>query len=134
FWEERGAFTGEISAAMLISVGARWVICGHSERRRLLGESDHIVNAKLRRALENGLRVILAVGETEHERQDGRTEEVLASQLQGSLVGVGAEEFERLVIAYEPVWAIGTGLTASPEQAQSAHAFVRVCLSESHGS
>jgi len=125
FWEPKGAYTGEISAEMLASLGVAWVICGHSERRHILGESNEVVNRKVRRALGSGLRVILAVGETEPERVAGQTEAVLAAQLAGSLSDVSSQDLPRMVVAYEPVWAIGTGLTATPDQAQDAHAFVR---------
>src|SRR5579872_3772276 len=129
FWEDRGAFTGEVSAPMLLAVGCDWVIVGHSERRRILGESSEVVNRKLRAVLRNGLQAILAVGETRDERQAGRTEQVLEEQLRESLDGVTADEMARVVLAYEPVWAIGTGDTATPQQAGEAHAFVRSVLS-----
>ena len=132
FWEARGAFTGEVSAEMLVSVGASWVICGHSERRHLLGETDEIVNRKARRALETELAVILAVGETEGERAAGDTEAVLERQLTGSLADVDDVSLDRVVIAYEPVWAIGTGLTATPAQAQGAHTFIRTWLARAY--
>ncbi len=130
FWAEKGAYTGEVSAAMLKSVGARWVIVGHSERRHIIGESDEVVNAKLRLALSTGLDVVLAVGETESQREANETQYVLASQLGRSLDGVDKPAGARLVIAYEPVWAIGTGRTATPEQAQAAHAFIRAWLGD----
>lgn len=133
FWEDRGAYTGEVSAPMLVAVGCRWVIAGHSERRRLLGEGSDVVNRKLRAALRNGLHVILAVGETYDERQSGRMERVLEEQLRESLTGVDAADMARVVIAYEPVWAIGTGETASPQQAVDAHAFVRRVLADLYG-
>ena len=128
FWEDAGAFTGEVSAPMLQAVGCEWVIVGHSERRRLLGESSEMVNRKLRAALHHGLRVILAIGESGDERHAGQTEQVLQAQLHESLVGVRPEKADDLVIAYEPVWAIGTGETATPGQAHEAHAFVRQVL------
>ena len=130
FWESSGAFTGEVSAPMLSAVGCEWVIVGHSERRRLLGESSEMVNRKLRTALHNDLQAILAVGETRDERHAGRTEEVLEEQLRTSLAGVSVEHMEGIVLAYEPVWAIGTGETATPDQAREAHAFVRAILAE----
>jgi len=133
FWEERGAFTGEISAAMLWSVGVQWVICGHSERRHLMGESDEIVNRKARRALDSGLKVILAIGETEAERKADRTEAVLDAQLSASLIGLEGSALDNVVIAYEPVWAIGTGLTATPDQAQAAHSFIRSWMADRRG-
>jgi len=130
FWEERGAFTGEVSAEMLLSVGCKHVICGHSERRHVIGESSEIVNRKVRSALEGELKVILAIGETEVERHGGKTESVVSDQLRRSLEDIPAEIMRDVVIAYEPVWAIGTGVTATPEQAQAAHAFVRLVLVE----
>jgi triosephosphate isomerase len=133
FWEEAGAYTGEVSARMLVAVGCDWVIAGHSERRRLLGESSEVVNRKVRAALRQGLQVILAVGESRDERHAGQTEEVLSTQLRESLVQVRTEDVERLVVAYEPVWAIGTGETATPDQARDAHAFVRAELEQIYG-
>jgi triosephosphate isomerase len=132
-WAEAGAFTGEVSAAMLTAVGCTWVLVGHSERRHILGESDEVVNRKLHAALHGGLNVTLAVGETREERHGGHTEKVLDTQLTRSLASVRAEQMERLVIAYEPVWAIGTGETASPDQARDVHAFVRSVLARLYG-
>jgi triosephosphate isomerase (TIM) len=128
FWEDSGAFTGEVSAPMLIAVGCEWVLTGHSERRHILGETNEAVNRKLRAVLRHGLNAILAIGETKEERRAGRTESVLNEQLKGSLASVGSEDMGRVVIAYEPVWAIGTGDTASHEQVQEAHAFCRAVL------
>lgn len=125
FREDRGAYTGEVSADMLLAVGCSWVIVGHSERRRILGESSEIVNLKLHAALRNGLNVILAVGETLTERHAGSMEAVLEEQLWGSLQGISAEDMAGIVLAYEPVWAIGTGETATPAQAREAHAIIR---------
>jgi triosephosphate isomerase len=133
FWQDSGAFTGEVSPPMLTAVGCEWVIVGHSERRHIIGESSEIVNRKLRAALHGGLRVILAVGETREERHAGQMERVLREQLEQSLEQVEAEPMERIVIAYEPVWAIGTGETATPDQARDAHAFVRRVLGELFG-
>ncbi len=133
FWEDRGAYTGEVSAPMLASVGCRWVIVGHSERRRLLGESSYVVNRKLHAALRNDLDVILAVGETHEERETGHMERILTDQLRESLAGVGAGSMGHVVIAYEPVWAIGSGETATPEQAGEVHALVRQVLAEIYG-
>ncbi|MDF1756289.1 MAG: triose-phosphate isomerase [Verrucomicrobiales bacterium] len=130
--EASGAFTGEVSAAMLKEVGTSYVILGHSERRSLFGEDDAIINAKVKAALANGFTPILCIGETLEEREGGKLEEVLKSQIQGSLADVSAEQMVNVVIAYEPVWAIGTGVTASPEQAQEAHAFVRGLLKETY--
>jgi triosephosphate isomerase len=123
--EEEGAFTGEVSPAMLLDVGCHWVILGHSERRHILGESDAFINRKIKAALAAGLEVIFCVGETLQEREENRTEWVLETQLAGGLEGLAAAALAHLVIAYEPVWAIGTGRNATPEQAQEAHAFLR---------
>jgi triosephosphate isomerase len=123
--QPKGAFTGEVSAAMLLDVGCRYAIVGHSERRHILGESDAFVNRKVRAALSAGLVVILCVGETLEERQAGRAEEVFYRQVAAGLSGLDASGLERLVLAYEPVWAIGTGHTAAPEQAQRAHSAIR---------
>jgi triosephosphate isomerase len=130
YWEKGGAFTGEISAAMLRDLFVRYVVLGHSERRQLLGETDEIVNRKVRAAHEASLRPIVCIGETLEQRERGEVEKVLGTQLRGSLAGLGAKELNETVVAYEPVWAIGTGKTASAEQAQEAHAFVRQTLTE----
>ena len=130
YWEKGGAFTGEISAAMLRDLFVRYVVLGHSERRQLLGETDEIVNRKVRAAHEASLRPIVCIGETLEQRERGEVEKVLGTQLRGSLAELGAKELNDTVIAYEPVWAIGTGKTASAEQAQEAHAFVRRTLAE----
>jgi len=126
--EMSGAFTGEISPTMLRELFVRFVILGHSERRQIFGEMDAVVNKKVHTALACGLRPIVCVGETLEERDSGREKEVLETQLRGSLAGVTAEQMIGIVIAYEPVWAIGTGRNASPEQAQDAHAHVRSVL------
>lgn len=126
--EAPGAFTGEIAGEMLRDVGCRYVIVGHSERRALYGEDDAMVAGKLARALEVGLAPILCVGESLAERDAGRTEEVVGRQLAAVLDEVGDAGMAGLVIAYEPVWAIGTGRTASPEQAQTVHRFIRARL------
>ncbi len=120
-----GAFTGEVSAAMLADVGCRYVILGHSERRHGLGESDGFIRGKLQSALAAGLRIILCVGETLAERQAGQLQAVLSRQVQSALEGLNQQQLAQVVLAYEPVWAIGTGQTATPEQAQEAHAFLR---------
>lgn len=125
-----GAYTGEISARMLKEVEVKHVVLGHSERRSLYGETNQVVNAKVIAALEARLHPILCIGETLEERDGGMIEKVLESQLRESLAEVGARRVQDLVIAYEPVWAIGTGRTASPEQAQEAHAFVRKVLTD----
>lgn len=120
-----GAFTGEISPLMLKDAGCSWVILGHSERRQLLDETDQLINAKVLQALEDGLQVILCIGETLEERENGEMLDVLATQVKGGLVGVSKEQMTNLVIAYEPIWAIGTGKTATDDQAQEAHSFIR---------
>ncbi len=124
-WEKPGAFTGEISAHMLRELFVRYVIVGHSERRALFGETDAIVNKKARAALDAALKPIVCIGETLEQRDAGQVERVLAEQLRGSLAGFGTKDLGETVLAYEPVWAIGTGRTASPQQAQDAHAFIR---------
>src|SRR5437867_10431368 len=124
-WEDAGAFTGEVSPIMLKDVGCRYVIVGHSERRHGLGETDPFINTKVHAALNAGLDPILCVGETSDQRKAGRTEAVLDGQLVGGLQGLNGSQAQRLTIAYEPVWAIGTGVNATPEQAQEAHAFIR---------
>src|SRR5438045_2857628 len=129
-WEPNGAFTGEISSALLRDLLVRYVVLGHSERRTLFGETDEIVNRKVRAAHEAMLRPILCVGESLDQREGGEVEKVLTTQLQGSLAGLGPKELHETVIAYEPVWAIGTGKTATAEQAQEAHAFIRGVLRE----
>ncbi|MGC1479072.1 MAG: triose-phosphate isomerase [Chthoniobacterales bacterium] len=129
-FEVSGAFTGEISPAMLRELYVRYVILGHSERRQLFSETDGIINKKVKAALASELKPILCVGETLEERDGGRVNDVLRTQLTGSLADVAADDYSDLVIAYEPVWAIGTGRTATPEQAQDCHAFVRSVLAE----
>ena len=124
-WEAQGAFTGEISAGMLKAVGCTYVIVGHSERRQLFGETDSWVSKKARAVLHAGMRPVVCFGETLAERDGGRTLEVCATQLRGSLAGVAVEEMAHVVLAYEPVWAIGTGRHATPAQAQEVHAHVR---------
>ena len=131
--EPAGAFTGEISAAMLLELQCEYVILGHSERRTLFGEDDAFINRKVRAAHEARIMAILCIGETLEERDGGKIEEVLKTQINGSLAEVGAMRMIETVIAYEPVWAIGTGRTATPEQAQEAHAFVRSLLVEKYG-
>jgi triosephosphate isomerase len=132
-WEAAGAFTGEISGAMLVGVGCTHVILGHSERRHGMGETDSQVNNKLAAALTVGLIPIVCIGETKEERQGDETERVLTRQLTGSLAGLTPEQMVGTVLAYEPVWAIGTGLTATPEQAQAAHHFIRTWLRTEFG-
>jgi triosephosphate isomerase len=125
YFETEGAFTGEVSAQMLLDAGCRYVIVGHSERRHILHEDDALINRKAQAALAAGLVVILCVGETLAEREANRTEAVLQTQLNGGLAGLSADQMGQLVIAYEPVWAIGTGRNATPQQAQDAHSFIR---------
>jgi len=129
----QGAFTGEVSATMLLDFGCRYVLVGHSERRSLFGESDEDVADRFEAAAQAGLEPVLCVGETFEERQAGVTEEVVGRQLRAVLERVGAAAFGRALVAYEPVWAIGTGLTASPEQAQAVHAFIRDTLTALDG-
>jgi triosephosphate isomerase len=123
--EPSGAYTGELSAAMLVDVGCTHVILGHSERRHGLGETDAFINQKLLAALKAGLIPIVCIGETLEEREQDRTEAVVGAQLDGSLAGLEPDQMAGVVLAYEPVWAIGTGRTATPEQAQQVHAFIR---------
>lgn len=125
FWEEEGAFTGEVSPGMLSDAGCSHVIIGHSERRQFFGETDETVNRKLKCALRVGLSTIVCIGETLREREAGETLAVLERQVKGGLMGISATEMEKVILAYEPVWAIGTGRTASDDQAQEAHAFIR---------
>jgi triosephosphate isomerase len=127
-WERNGAFTGEISAALLRDLFVHYVILGHSERRRLFHETDEVVNRKVRAAHEATLRPIVCVGETLEQRDKGNVEKILSIQLRGSLKDLSEKELQETVIAYEPVWAIGTGRNATPEQAQEAHAFIRKTL------
>lgn len=124
-WEKSGAFTGEISPLMLKELYVRYVILGHSERREYFGETDAIVNKKVFSCLESGMRPIVCVGEKLEDREAGNTEAVVEEQTRGSLAGLTAEQMKEVVIAYEPVWAIGTGKTATSEQAQEVHAFIR---------
>lgn len=130
YWEEKGAFTGEVSAALLKAAGVSHVIIGHSERRQLFGETDATVNKRLQAALKAGLIPIVCVGETLAERDAGQLQQVLSTQVAGALAGFSEAQLETLIIAYEPVWAIGTGRTATSAQAQEAHAFIRSVLSK----
>ncbi len=123
--KEKGAYTGEISADMLLTVGATYCILGHSERRQYQSEDDLLVNAKARRALATGLTPIICIGETIEQREAGDTEKVIGAQVDGGLSGFTADDLKKTVIAYEPVWAIGTGKTATPEMAQKVHRFIR---------
>lgn len=130
---KHSAHTGEVCADMIKDVGASHVIIGHSERRQYYGESDKTVSQKTKAALHFGLTAIVCVGEMLDERESGKAEEVVKSQLANGLDGLTVADLERIIIAYEPVWAIGTGKTATPEQAQEMHAFIRKALAESHG-
>jgi triosephosphate isomerase (TIM) len=125
YWEAEGAFTGEISTRMLVEAGCAAVIIAHSERRQYFGETDERANKKVKAALAAGLTPILCVGETLAEREGGKTEEVLERQIRGGLAALTGAEFSRIILAYEPVWAIGTGRTATPELAAGAHRFLR---------
>ena len=133
YWEKEGAYTGEISADMLTAVGCRYVIIGHSERRQYFGETDGTVNNRIKAALDAGLIPVMCVGETEQERDAGQTFSVLDKQVKSGLHNYVANDLETLVIAYEPVWAIGTGKTATKEQAQEAHLHIRGLLTELYG-
>ncbi len=134
FWEEKGAFTGEISPAMLRDAGCKWVIIGHSERRQYFSETDETVNKKINAALKAGLKPIVCVGETLEQRETNKTTDVIEAQLSGGFAGIAADAFKNITIAYEPVWAIGTGRNATGEQAQEVHAFIRGWLANKHGS
>jgi triosephosphate isomerase len=128
--ERQGAFTGEISASMLKDVGCTYVLCGHSERRHVIGETDELVNKKVAAAISGGLLPILCVGELLEERDAARTAEVVSRQMKSCLAGLSAEKVSAVTIAYEPVWAIGTGLTATPKQAEEAHVLIRRLIAE----
>ena len=129
-WEKSGAFTGELSAQMVVEVGCHYVILGHSERRQYFHETDELVNKKTKAALAAGLHPIVCVGETLQQREAGETQKVVETQVRGSLAGIDAKGLLNTVVAYEPVWAIGTGKTASPAQAQEVHALIRRVLKE----
>jgi len=133
FWLREGAYTGEISAPMLAAIGCRWVIVGHSERRQYFHETDETVLKKTQAALEAGLTPIVCVGERLEEREAGATETVLRTQCAGGIAGLTAEQFAHIVIAYEPVWAIGTGKTATPEMAAHAHGVLRSEMTACYG-
>ena len=133
YFESSGAFTGEISAAMLKSVGCEFVILGHSERRTIFGETDEYINNKIKKANESGLKPIFCIGELLEEREAGITEKIIANQIKYGLKDISAEEMGNVIIAYEPVWAIGTGKTASPEQAGEVHKFIRGLINDKYG-
>lgn len=132
-WDDEGAYTGEVSAKMLAELGCEYVIIGHSERRNLFRETDEIINMKLKQALKEGLTPILCLGESWQERESGNTEKVLEEQLKKGLNGINKDSMAKVVIAYEPVWAIGSGKNATPEQAQQAHQSIRRVLKELYG-
>lgn len=132
-WESEGAYTGEVAPAMLLQLGVEYVILGHSERRQYFGETDEFINRKIHAALKAGLKPIFCVGETLQEREAGSTRDVINRQVAGGLAGVTDGFPDRLVIAYEPVWAIGTGLTAEPEEANDVIRHIRAILGSSHG-
>jgi triosephosphate isomerase len=132
-WEEKGAFTGEISAPMIKDAGCRYIVIGHSERRQYFSETDETVNKKIKAALTHDLIPIMCIGESLDEKEKEKTMEKIESQLNGGLEGMGQEEMRRIIIAYEPIWAIGTGLTATPSQAEEVHGFIRDKLAEKYG-
>ena len=131
--KDKGAFTGEVSAAMVASTGAEYCILGHSERRAYYHEDYEILKNKVELALANGLKVIFCIGEVKEERLENKQNEVVKAQLEGSVFNLSAEQWANITLAYEPVWAIGTGLTATPEQAQEIHAFIRGLVAEKYG-
>ena len=133
FWEERGAFTGEISPIMLKEAGCQYVVVGHSERRQYFGETNETVNKKIKAALNHSLIPIVCLGESLEERKKEQTIEKVARQINEGLQGLSQKEVRQIIIAYEPIWAIGTGLTATPSQAQEVHAFIRGQLEERYG-
>ena len=130
FYEDNGAFTGEVSANMLKSVGCEYVILGHSERRTIFGENDETINKKNKKAIKSGLKVIFCIGESLYQRENGTTNEIVKSQIFKGLEGITSEEMKSVIIAYEPIWAIGTGKTATPAQAQEVHLFIRELVAE----
>jgi triosephosphate isomerase len=130
YYQDKGAFTGEISASMLKDTGCAYALCGHSERRHVIGETDELINRKVTAAIVGGLLPILCVGELQSEREAGQTEEVVTRHIRKGLAGLSAEKVWAVTVAYEPVWAIGTGLTATPQQAQEVHEFIRGLLAE----
>lgn len=133
YWAKEGAFTGEISGPMLKAIGCTWVIVGHSERRQYFGETEETVLKRTKAAIEAGLKVIVCIGEVLAEREADQTGAVLKTQFDGGIAGLSAEEFAQIVIAYEPVWAIGTGKTATPEMAAEAHRMVRALVASKFG-
>ena len=134
YWAKEGAYTGEISGPMLVAVGVKWVLVGHSERRQYFGETNETVLKRTQAALECGLRPIVCVGERLEERESGATNSVLEEQFRDGIAALTPEQFAKIVIAYEPVWAIGTGKTATPEIAEQAHAHIRSLVDSKYGS
>jgi triosephosphate isomerase len=130
YYEEKGAFTGEISSLMLKDIGCIYALCGHSERRHVIGETDALISKKVCAAIQGGLLPILCVGELLQERKAGQTEQVVSRQLKSGLAGLSLEKIQAVTIAYEPVWAIGTGLNATPQQAQEVHYYIRNLLTD----
>ena len=130
YWEREGAFTGEISTGMVVEAGCRYAIIGHSERRHIFGETSEMVSKKTKAALASGLTPIVCIGEMLADREAGRTENICQTQFHGSVGALTPEEFSRILVAYEPVWAIGTGHTATPEIAAAVHRFVRQCAAQ----
>ena len=134
YYEESGAYTAEISADMLKSVGCEYVILGHSERRVIFNESDELINKKIKFAIAKGIKPIFCIGELLEQRESGDTMKVVSSQIEKGLEGITAEQMKNIIIAYEPVWAIGTGKTATPEQAQEVHYFIRELVAKKYSS
>lgn len=133
FWEEKGAFTGEVSPLMIKDAGCQYVVIGHSERRQYFGETDETVNKKIKAGLTHGLTPIVCIGETLDERKKEDTMTKVESQITQGLKGLGEQDVSRIIIAYEPIWAIGTGETATPQQAEEVHAFIREKLEQTYG-
>lgn len=133
FWETAGAYTGEVSAAMILEAGGTYALVGHSERRHVIGETNEVVAKKLKAALDGGLAALLCVGETLEDRERGRAQSVVEEQLESALTGLDPEQAKKIAVAYEPVWAIGTGKTATPADAVAMHRFVRDCFTERFG-
>jgi triosephosphate isomerase len=133
YWAKEGAFTGEVSAPMLVAAGCKWVIIGHSERRQYFGETDETVHQKVQAALDAGLNPIMCVGEKLEDREIGNTEPVVLAQLKGGLGKFTPEQVSKVTVAYEPVWAIGTGKTATPQQAQEVHRYIRSMIARHYG-
>jgi len=133
YWENEGAYTGEISAPMLKSAGCQYCIIGHSERRQYFGETDETVNKKIKAAIKAGLQPVFCVGETEKERESGQTLSILDKQIKKGLEGLVSAQLDSLIMAYEPVWAIGTGKTATDDQAQEVHRFIRSLVKDNFG-